>query len=84
MGGGRIFKDEKVVVTQPEEGDFRAFTAICTHQNCVVAEVADGTINCACHGSRFKIADGSVDRGPATRALPGERIAVDGNSIRLA
>ncbi len=84
VGGGRIFKDEKVVVTQPEEGDFRAFTAICTHQNCVVAEVADGTINCACHGSRFKIADGSVDRGPATRALPGERIAVDGNSIRLA
>lgn len=39
VGGGTIFKDEKVVVTQPEEGTLRAFTAICTHQGCVVAEV---------------------------------------------
>jgi Rieske Fe-S protein len=79
VGGGTVFKDEKVVVTQPEEGDFKAFSA-----NCVVAGVADGTINCACHGSRFKIADGSVDRGPATRALPEESITVEGDSIRLA
>ncbi|GHH92186.1 Rieske (2Fe-2S) protein [Streptomyces capillispiralis] len=84
VGGGTVLKDEKVVVTQPEEGDFRAFSAICTHQNCVVAGVADGTINCACHGSRFRIADGSVDRGPATRALPEQSITVEGNSIRLA
>ncbi|MET7292866.1 Rieske (2Fe-2S) protein [Streptomyces griseoloalbus] len=84
VGGGTIFRDEKVVVTQPEEGDFKAFSAVCTHQNCVVADVADGTVNCACHGSRFRIADGSVDHGPATRPLPKERITVDGNSIRLA
>ncbi|MFI9821853.1 Rieske (2Fe-2S) protein [Streptomyces sp. NPDC052013] len=84
VGGGTIFKDEKVVVTQPEEGDFKAFSAICTHQNCVVATVSDGTINCTCHGSRFAIADGAVERGPATRPLPEEQITVDGNSIRLA
>ncbi|MEU9356173.1 Rieske (2Fe-2S) protein [Streptomyces griseoloalbus] len=84
VGGGTVLKDEKVVVTQPEEGDFKAFSAVCTHQNCVVADVADGTINCTCHGSRFRIADGSVDRGPATRPLPKERITVEGNSIRLA
>ncbi|GGV63014.1 Rieske (2Fe-2S) protein [Streptomyces griseoloalbus] len=84
VGGGTIFKDQKVVVTQPEEGDFKAFSAICTHRNCVVAAVADGTINCACHGSRFRIADGSVDHGPATRPLPEERITVEGRSIRLA
>lgn len=84
VGGGRVLKEERIVVTQPEEGDFRAFSAICTHQNCVVADVADGTINCTCHGSRFGIADGSVEQGPATRPLPEERITVEENSVRRA
>ena len=38
-GGGTVFKDEKVVVTQPEPGDFKAFTAVCTHQGCLVDSV---------------------------------------------
>ncbi|MFC8371319.1 Rieske (2Fe-2S) protein [Streptomyces sp. NPDC057238] len=84
VGGGTVLPDEKIVVTQPQEGDFKAFSAICTHQNCVVADVADGTVNCACHGSRFRITDGSVEQGPATRPLPAEPITVEGNSIRRA
>ncbi|MFD7691699.1 Rieske (2Fe-2S) protein [Streptomyces sp. NPDC059374] len=83
VGGGKIFADEKVVVTQPEEGQFKAFSAICTHQQCLVATVADGTIDCPCHGSKFKITDGSVANPPATRPLPPENIVVEGNSIRL-
>jgi nitrite reductase/ring-hydroxylating ferredoxin subunit len=84
VGGGKIFKEEQVVVTQPEQGRFRAFSAICTHQRCVVASVSGGTINCACHGSKFRIADGSVAHGPATRPLPAEEVSVQGGSIRLA
>ena len=84
VGGGTILKEEKVVVTQPEEGEFKAFSAICTHQNCLVSEVTDGTIDCPCHGSRFRITDGSVAHGPATRPLPEERITVEGNSVRRA
>ncbi|WP_031075665.1 Rieske (2Fe-2S) protein [Streptomyces sp. NRRL S-118] len=83
-GGGTVFKDQQVVVTQPQAGEFRAFSAICTHQRCVVAAVEDGTINCACHGSRFRITDGSVVRGPATRPLPAEDITVSGDTISLA
>ncbi|MGW0815324.1 Rieske (2Fe-2S) protein [Streptomyces viridiviolaceus] len=83
VGGGRVFTDEKVVVTQPEQGDFKAFSAVCTHQGCTVSDVRDGTINCACHDSRFRIADGSVEQGPATKPLPEERITVEGNSVRL-
>lgn len=84
VGGGKIFKEEEVVVTQPEQGRFKAFSAICTHQRCTVASVSDGTINCVCHGSKFDIADGSVAHGPATRPLPAEKITVEGDSVRLA
>lgn len=84
VGGGKIFKDEKVVVTQPTKGDFKAFSAVCTHQGCTVASVTDGTINCPCHRSSFRIADGSVTGGPATRPLPAEQITVEGDAIKLA
>ncbi|MET9955735.1 Rieske (2Fe-2S) protein [Streptomyces sp. NPDC006339] len=84
VGGGKIFKEEKVVVTQPEAGRFRAFSAVCTHQGCLVATVADGTIDCRCHGSRFRVADGSVAAGPATRPLPAETINVSADTITLA
>ncbi|MDO0916050.1 Rieske (2Fe-2S) protein [Streptomyces sp. DT2A-34] len=83
VGGGTILKDEKVVVTQPKSGEFKAFSAICTHQRCTVGSVSDGTINCPCHGSKFNITDGSVANPPATKPLPEKKITVEGNSIRL-
>ncbi|MFE9609149.1 Rieske (2Fe-2S) protein [Streptomyces sp. NPDC006012] len=84
VGGGKVFAEQRVVVTQPTRNDFKAFSAVCTHQGCTVDRVTDGTIDCPCHGSRFDIADGSVAHGPATRPLPTEPIKVEGNSIRLA
>ncbi|MEU0162838.1 Rieske (2Fe-2S) protein [Streptomyces sp. NPDC006261] len=83
VGGGTIFKEQKVVVTQPEEGEFKAFSAVCTHAQCLVSTVSDGTINCPCHGSKFSITDAAVEAGPATRPLPAERITVSGGAIRL-
>lgn len=84
VGGGKIFTDEKVVVTQPKKDEFKAFSAICTHLGCTVSTVSNGTIDCPCHGSRYRIADGSVAGGPAPKPLPAEQIKVEGNSIRLA
>ncbi|MQA16782.1 MAG: Rieske 2Fe-2S domain-containing protein [Pseudonocardiaceae bacterium] len=83
VGGGTVFADQEVVVTQPTQGDFRAFSAICTHEGCTVGEVAGGTINCPCHGSKYRIADASVVAGPAPRPLPEQEITVEGDSIRL-
>src|SRR5690349_17313204 len=40
VGGGAIFADQKVVVTQPTQGQFKCFTAVCTHQGCLVSEVS--------------------------------------------
>lgn len=84
VGGGTVFTEAKVVVTQPTAGEFKAFSAICTHQGCLVNKVADGTIDCPCHGSKYRIADGSVAAGPAPRPLPAEQIKVSGESITLA
>ncbi|MET8668709.1 Rieske (2Fe-2S) protein [Streptomyces tendae] len=83
-GGGKVFPDQKVVVTQPAAGDFKAFSATCTHQGCAVKSVADGLINCPCHNSSFSITDGSVQGGPAPKPLPAVQITVSGDSIRLA
>jgi Rieske Fe-S protein len=84
VGGGVIVDERNVVVTQPKAGEFKAFTAVCTHQGCTVAEVKDGTINCPCHGSKFKVADGSVAQGPAQRALRAVAITVSGTNITFS
>ncbi|MET7405854.1 Rieske (2Fe-2S) protein [Streptomyces parvulus] len=83
-GGGMVFADQKVVVTQPSAGEFKAFSATCTHQGCAVKSVSDGVINCPCHNSNFSITDGSVRSGPAPKPLPAVRITVNGDSIQLA
>jgi Rieske Fe-S protein len=84
VGGGVVIVGKKVVVTQPVPGTFAAFSAICTHRGCTVNKVANGTIDCPCHGSRFAIADGSVVEGPASRPLPRRQITVSGGAIVLA
>ncbi len=81
VGGGVVLADQGLVVTQPVAGTFKAFSATCTHQGCAVSEVADGTINCTCHGSRFAVADGTPTAGPAKRPLPETAVAVQGSSI---
>ena len=83
VGSGKIFTAEKVVVTQPVSGDFKAFSAVCTHMGCLVNQISDGTIDCPCHGSQFSIKDGSVVSGPAPSPLAAETIKVSGSSIIL-
>ena len=81
VGGGTIYPDQKIVVTQPTEGDFKAFTAVCTHQSCLVAKVTAESIDCTCHGSKFSVEDGSVLNGPATTGLTPVPVTVDGDQI---
>jgi Rieske Fe-S protein len=83
-GGGKIFKDSGVVVTQPTAGEFKAFSSKCTHQGCAVTGITNGVITCPCHKSEFSVTDGSVKKGPATQPLHEEKITVSGDSISLA
>jgi Rieske Fe-S protein len=80
-GGGKIIGGKNIVITQPQAGTFKAFTAVCTHQGCIVSSVSGGTINCPCHGSKFSIKDGSVVNGPAPSPLAKVAITVEGTSI---
>jgi Rieske Fe-S protein len=83
VGGGKIFSNRGVVVTQPRSDTIKAFSTSCTHQGCAVTKVAT-TIDCLCHGSSFDIADGSVVAGPAPRGLPPVAVRVTGDTINLA
>lgn len=78
VGGGKIIGD--TVVTQASAGKFAAFSTVCTHQGCNVDQVTDGTINCPCHGSKYKL-DGSVSNGPAPSPLAGKTVKVTGDEI---
>jgi Rieske Fe-S protein len=80
-GGGIILDDAGIVITQPQTGEFKGFTNICTHMGCPVGDVSGGTINCPCHGSQYSIEDGSVVTGPATSALAEKPVTVRGKNI---
>jgi len=80
--GSGVIVDE-VVVTQPTAGVFKGYSAKCTHKGCMVDKIADGTIDCPCHGSKFNL-DGTVANGPADKPLPPENITVQGDEIVLS
>ena len=84
VGGGAIYTAAKVVVTQPASGQYQAFSAVCTHVGCLVNKVTNGTIDCPCHGSQFKVTNGSVVTGPAAAPLAAKQVTVaDGQVILL-
>jgi Rieske Fe-S protein len=81
VGGGKVFNDAKIVVTQPAAGQFKAFTAVCTHAGCLVSKVENNTIDCPCHGSKYSVTDGSVVGGPAPAPLAAVNVTVQGGNI---
>ncbi|RNL79451.1 Rieske (2Fe-2S) protein [Nocardioides marmorisolisilvae] len=84
VGGGKVFAGEEIVVTQPTAGVFKAFSAVCTHQGCLVNKVEDKQIQCPCHFSHYSITDGSVESGPAPKPLPEKTVKVTGDTITVS
>jgi len=84
VGGAKIFKSKNVMVSQPSEGEFKAFSTICTHEKCPIFKVDGDEIECNCHLSRFAIADGSVVKGPATKPLKELKVTVEGDNLTVS
>jgi len=81
--GGAIavmFNGAQIIVSQPQEGTVVAFSAVCTHQGCIIQPEKKG-LNCPCHSSLFDTATGEVLQGPATKPLPAVKVAVQGDKV---
>ena len=63
-------------------GDFRAFSAVCTHAGCSV-DISGGEFVCPCHGGRYSASDGSVLAGPPPSPLPPLHVKVVSGDVRL-
>jgi nitrite reductase/ring-hydroxylating ferredoxin subunit len=84
VGGGTVVAADKVVVTQPSQGSFKAFDVTCPHQGCAVSMVTGDGIVCPCHGSVFDIATGERRSGPAQRGLTPRSVTVSGDRLTLS
>jgi Rieske Fe-S protein len=71
---------EPVLLAQPSAGQVVAYSAICTHQGCVVT-AAGSKFECPCHGSVFDAATGDVEVGPALEPLASVPVTVDGDRV---
>lgn len=81
VGGARLYREDRLVVSQPAKGTFKCFSAKCTHAGCVLAEVEKVEGNCPCHGSRFDVTTGKVLQGPATEPLPEVPVKAEGGKL---
>lgn len=78
VGGGTVTDD--LVIVQPAEGEFKAFSRACTHKGSMIDAPKDGVMTCPSHGSKFKV-DGTVANGPATKPLAEVAVTVKDGEI---
>lgn len=64
--------DTPVLLVRQRSGAIASIHDRCSHRGCSLAtgDVADGVVECPCHGSRFRLSDGELLRGPATAPQP--------------
>jgi nitrite reductase/ring-hydroxylating ferredoxin subunit len=86
IGSGKKFDVEgvQILVTQPRAGEFRGFSAICTHAGFVMTNMANSEIKCDNHGAVYSADDGSVLSGPAPRALGKVTVTVEGDDVLVS
>jgi nitrite reductase/ring-hydroxylating ferredoxin subunit/uncharacterized membrane protein len=81
----RVAVDGIPLLLVRDGGVVRALADRCVHRGGSLSdgEVSDGCVTCPLHGSRFRLADGSVVQGPARTGLRIEEVAVDGDQVVL-
>jgi Rieske Fe-S protein len=84
VGGGIVLAQHQALVTQPVEGEFHAFSAVCTHKGCVLSDVQGDRAHCGCHNSYFDLATGEQVAGPALEPLPELTVTQDGEQLSIS
>jgi cytochrome b6-f complex iron-sulfur subunit len=80
VNSGRIFRmgSRPILLLRLPNGEFRAFSAKCTHLSCLVRYKPDTKmIFCACHGGTFDLTGKNVS-GPPPRPLEPFEVSVRG------
>ena len=78
------FGNKPVILVRTSAGEFRAFTATCTHLDCTVQFRKDmGLIWCACHNGKYDL-NGRNVAGPPPRPLDEYRVIVQGEDIFIS
>lgn len=74
---------QPAVLVRLQNGDFVAYSAICTHQQCTVAyQPRTERLVCPCHGGVYNPAKGAaVESGPPPRPLPKKRVEVRNGKV---
>ncbi|MFD5031132.1 Rieske (2Fe-2S) protein [Streptomyces sp. NPDC058405] len=81
VGGAKLYREQRLVVSCPAEGQYKAFSAQCTHAGCLL-EKLEGTVgDCPCHGSRFDVTTGKALKGPATVPLSEVPVRAEGGKL---
>ncbi|MFJ8015844.1 Rieske (2Fe-2S) protein [Streptomyces sp. NPDC096339] len=81
VGGAKLYREKKLIVSCQAEGQYKAFSAQCTHAGCVLDKIEKGEGNCPCHGSRFDVNTGKVVQGPATDPLPAVPVKAENGKL---
>ncbi|MEU7021350.1 Rieske (2Fe-2S) protein [Streptomyces sp. NPDC048717] len=81
VGGAKLYREQRLLVHCPAEGQYKAFSAQCTHAGCVLDKIENNEGNCPCHHSRFDVATGKAIQGPATVPLPEVPVRVENGKL---
>jgi cytochrome b6-f complex iron-sulfur subunit len=78
------FGSKPVIVIKSPSGEFKAFSAVCTHLDCTVQYRNDmGAIWCACHNGKFDL-NGRNISGPPPAPLAQYLVTVKGDEIFIS
>ncbi|MFK0289708.1 Rieske (2Fe-2S) protein [Streptomyces sp. NPDC090442] len=81
VGGAKLYAAQRLLVSQPTQGEFTCFSSVCTHMGGVLNKIENGQAVCPLHGSHFQVATGKVTKGPASVPLETVPIKVKGGKL---
>ncbi|MDO5032212.1 Rieske 2Fe-2S domain-containing protein [Corynebacterium sp.] len=73
---------DKVIFTQPTEGQFKAYSQTCPHQGSLITEIQGMTATCTTHYTSYDLNTGEPTGGPGTKPLEEYGVESDGGTVK--